>query len=131
MSALDYLNHPGSPDFDLTKDLHWKPIADKPAVSLTGGKISEEDEQAWHSMRRKLKASDEVYDVLELSRRCDGKWLYLIQCPLSWVFPKYVIGLTDADVTAAEQVFQSGAEWSAKMEWHKLRHGGSEQEAAR
>jgi len=100
-----------------------EPAAPAAAPSYTGGQIDEAAQRQYHALRAVLKAEKDVYDVLELSRRADGKWLYLVQTPLDWVFPKYVIGVTDVEAQSVELKFQCGALWSAQAAWDRIRHG--------
>jgi hypothetical protein len=98
-------------------------IAPSASVGLSGGQISPADREEISMMRARIKGEADVYDVLELSRRCDGTWLYLIRTPLEWTFPAYVIGRCNAELTEVSPMFKCAAEWSARAEWHKHRHG--------
>lgn len=90
---------------------------------MSGGRVSAKTESEYHSIRRLIKAESDVHDVLELSRQKDGSWLYLIQTPLAWVFPKYVIGKTDLANESPVVLVRCSAEWSVRAEWDRMTLG--------
>lgn len=90
---------------------------------LSGGEIPKESADLRLEMILKLSAQDDVRDVLELAHRCDGTFVYLIETPFVNSFPRYVIGTCDRQLDAVKPIFRCGAEWSARAEWHRLRHG--------
>lgn len=94
-----------------------------PVHKYSGGPIDEAGARQYAALRKLIKAEADVYDVLELARRSDGKWLYMIQCPLAWVYPKFVIGITDVENESVDFLFKCGAEWSARAEWDRQRYG--------
>lgn len=90
--------------------------------SLTGGEIPAEQRRQYVELRNRIQKESDVLQVLELACQCDGRWLYLIQTPFV-TFPKFVIGRTDLSNEWTEILFRCGAEWSARTEWDRLRHG--------
>lgn len=142
ISRLDYLNHPASPDFDLTKDLNWNPLKPETQMNSTametdgpdetpaesalhkqsGGEMPADQREEYIRLRDLIKRGDDVFDVIALSRRCDGTWLYFIKTPFV-SFPKFVIGETTTDNANPTPLFRSGARWSADAKWDELRHG--------
>ncbi len=90
--------------------------------SLTGGELAAADRMAYCQMLALIRAEGDVHAVLELARMADGRWLYLIETPFI-TFPKFVIGRTDSTNEWVEVLFRCGAEWSARAEWDRLRHG--------
>lgn len=90
---------------------------------LSGGEIPAAEVAAYQALRAKLKAQPDVYEVIHLVRRADGMWNYLIQTPLAWVFPKYVIGVTNEHLEGGELLMQTGARWSADAHWDRIHHG--------
>ena len=95
----------------------------KKTYQMTGGRLAAEIEAEYHALRAMIKAEPDVYDVLELAMDATGRWLYLIQCPLEWVFPKFVIGMTNATNDDARPLVRCSARWSADEEWAKLTTG--------
>lgn len=91
-----------------------------PSHKLSGGRVSRKTESEYHALRRLLKAEPDVHDVIELAKDAAGHWLYLIRTPLDWVFPRFVIGSTDALNEAPEILLRCSAEWSARAEWDRL-----------
>ena len=94
---------------------------------VSGGEIPAEQRAAYIALRDKIQREPDVLRVFELSLRTDGSWMYFIQTPFV-TFPKFVIGLTDADNESPEVVFRSGAKWSASAAWDRLRHGKGAEE---
>ena len=92
---------------------------------LSGGRVSAKTESEYHALRRLIKAEPDVHDVLELAKDDSGQWLYLIRTPLEWVFPKYVIGSTDAKNEKPQVLVRCSAEWSALAEWNRQTLGAT------
>ncbi len=92
-------------------------------ASLSGGEIPEATAALRLEMIVKISAEADVKEVLEIAQRCDGTFIYLIETPFLNSFPRYVIGTCDRNLDAAQQLFLCGAEWSARAEWHRIRHG--------
>lgn len=90
--------------------------------SLTGGELPAELREQFVQLRDRIQKEPDVLQLHELSRQNDGRWLYLIQTPFV-TFPKFVIGRTDLTNEWVEVLFRCGAEWSARAEWDRLRHG--------
>lgn len=90
---------------------------------MTGGRLSAAIEAEYHALRALIKARPDVYDVIELAKDDSGRWLYLIQCPLEWVFPKFVIGDTDTKNETPVPLVRCSARWAAEDEWVKLTTG--------
>lgn len=109
---------------DMETDMKPDGLAETPAEGhkQSGGEIPAEQRAEYVRLRGLIKREDDVFDVIALSRRCDGVWLYYIRTPFV-SFPKYVIGETDAENAAPRPTFRSGTEWSAAAEWDRLRHG--------
>jgi hypothetical protein len=90
--------------------------------SLTGGEIDPEQRRQYVELRDRIQKEKDVLLVHELARQTDGRWLYLIETPFI-TFPKFVIGRTDLSNEWTEILFRCGADWSARAEWDRLRHG--------
>ena len=58
----------------------------------------------------------DVRRLLELRPLPDGRWAYWIETPFE-SFPRYVIGSTDAQMTAVRIEFKCGQAWSARQAW--------------
>lgn len=90
---------------------------------MSGGRLAAETEAEYHALRARIKAEPDVTDILELAKRRDGSWLYMIRPPLDWVFPKYVIGRTDLMNENPVPLAKCSALWSARAEWDRLTLG--------
>lgn len=119
----DYRNVPGNADYDPALDFNWKPIEPKKSPLLSGGEVAPDIAALRLEMITKISAQDDVREVIELSHRCDGTFLYLIETPFLNSFPRYVIGTCDRQLENVKPLFRCGARWSADAEWHLLRHG--------
>jgi len=82
---------------------------------ITGGPAP--DSETRLDLRRRLLNQDGVFAVHDIEPHGDrpGLYFYLIEC--TYVFPRFVIGLTDVDLETAKPLFQSGALWSAQDAW--------------
>lgn len=92
-------------------------------TTMSGGRLAAATESEYFALRALIKAEEDVTDILELAKRADGSWLYLIRTPLDWVFPKYVIGRTDAANESPVPLAKCSALWSARAEWDRLTLG--------
>jgi hypothetical protein len=120
----DYLNVPGNADYEPELDINWRTIPSTVKSSqLSGGEVAPDIAALRLEMITKISAQDDVREVLELSHRCDGTFLYMIETPFLNSFPRYVIGTCDRQLGDVRPVFRCGARWSADAEWHRLRHG--------
>jgi hypothetical protein len=90
--------------------------------SLTGGELPPEERRQYVELRDRIQKEPDVLLVHALARQADGRWLYLVETPYI-TFPKFVIGRTDLSNESVELLFRCGAEWSARAEWDRLRHG--------
>lgn len=95
---------------------------DTATARFSGGEISEAHKRQYVALRNALQKEPDVHAVLELARQTDGRWLYLIETPFV-SFPKFVIGRTDVENESVDLLFRCGAEWSARAEWDRIRHG--------
>lgn len=94
-----------------------------PPAGLSGGEVSPDAAALRLEMITRISAQPDVRSVLELSHRCDGTFLYLIETPFLNSFPRYVIGTCDRNLDNVKPLFRCGSKWSADAEWHRLRHG--------
>jgi hypothetical protein len=144
----DYLNYADHADHDPALDIYFQPkptnrmnttameklpVPETPAEMLeqltevlgkmSGGEIPLEQRAEYIRLRDLIKREEDVFDVIALSRRCDGTWLYYIRTPFV-SYPKFVIGETTAEnEVTLPPLFRSGMQWSADAEWDRLRHG--------
>ncbi|GAA5124539.1 hypothetical protein JIN84_12815 [Luteolibacter yonseiensis] len=98
------------------------------AFRFTGGPLSEEQAAEHHALRALLMNEPNVHDVIAIAPHLDGRWMYLVQCPLSWKFPTHVVGIADLKNEEAEIIAQCGALWSAQDVWNNRRHPLSHEE---
>jgi hypothetical protein len=96
-------------------------MKDLSSTRMTGGEITGEQKVQYLRLENLISDEPDVYEVHELMPLPEeGRWLYLVETPYA-TFPKFVIGSTDADNSNPEILFQSGAEWSARAEWDRLK----------
>ena len=82
---------------------------------ITGGPVP--DIETRLDLRRRLLNQDGVFAVHDIEPHSDnvGIYFYLIEC--TYVFPRFVIGITTSDLDEPVVLFQSGALWSAQDAW--------------
>lgn len=98
-------------------------MSDPTPPLLSGGEVLPEAAALRLEMISKISAQDDVREVLDLSHRCDGTFLYLIETPFLNSFPRFVIGTCDRKLEDVKPIFRCGARWSAEAKWYELRHG--------
>ena len=105
----------------------FHPTSESDRVAPTGLRMTSGETEAAPDMRALtalLLRELDVREVVALSYLPnEARWLYLIATPMAWAWPKFVIGTTDGLNTSPEIIFECGAEWAARDEWHKLNSG--------
>lgn len=92
------------------------------ALRMTLGET--EAAQDMRALTALLLREPDVREVVALSYlQQEDRWVYLIATPMSWAWPKFVIGTTDRLNERPEICFECGSEWAAHDEWRNLNHG--------
>lgn len=74
---------------------------------------------AFERLQALIEQESDVFHIHALTERLDGSFVYLIQTPFA-TFPKYVVGITDAENTSPIIHLCCGALWSAESAFQDL-----------